>query len=242
MIAWLALAGALALAPTPAAPTPAAMTDVAAADNATPFGVQRQLSPRVQQAITGSAAALPMLLLLPYPRSVVVAAVVGPAAVVLLRRLAVRGERVRPAPSLPLVLCLAAAALRAGSSTVAALELALPAGEPEAAALLQRVVGLLRLGSSSEQAWSLVPPEAGLVSIAAAARRSETSGIKLAEAFERAAADLASARHASAKAKAERVGVLAVGPLGLCFLPAFVCLGIVPVVIAVAAGIGGQLR
>lgn len=31
-----------------------------------------------------------------------------------------------------------------------------------------------------------------------------------------------------------RVGVLAVAPLGLCFLPAFVLLGIVPVVVGLA--------
>ena len=30
--------------------------------------------------------------------------------------------------------------------------------------------------------------------------------------------------------------VLVAGPLGLCFLPAFVCLGIVPVVIGLADG------
>jgi hypothetical protein len=37
-----------------------------------------------------------------------------------------------------------------------------------------------------------------------------------------------------AAATAERAAVLIAGPLGLCFLPAFVCLGIVPVVAALA--------
>lgn len=41
----------------------------------------------------------------------------------------------------------------------------------------------------------------------------------------------------SAVAAAERAGVLIAGPLGLCFLPAFVCLGIVPVV----AGLAGHV-
>ena len=40
--------------------------------------------------------------------------------------------------------------------------------------------------------------------------------------------------HDDAHARAERAGVLVSGPLGLCFLPAFVCLGIVPVVIGLA--------
>jgi pilus assembly protein TadC len=42
-----------------------------------------------------------------------------------------------------------------------------------------------------------------------------------------------------AAAAAERAGVLIAGPLGLCFLPAFVCLGIVPVVVGLAGEIFG---
>jgi len=48
----------------------------------------------------------------------------------------------------------------------------------------------------------------------------------------------ASAEDAAA-AEAERAGVLVSGPLGLCFLPAFVCLGIVPVVIGLASTVLG---
>ncbi len=44
-------------------------------------------------------------------------------------------------------------------------------------------------------------------------------------------------RSAASGAAAERAGVLIAGPLGLCFLPAFVCLGIVPVV----AGLAGDV-
>jgi len=48
----------------------------------------------------------------------------------------------------------------------------------------------------------------------------------------------------AAWAAAERAGVLVTGPLGLCFLPAFLCLGVVPVVLGLAGsvlpgGIGG---
>ncbi len=41
----------------------------------------------------------------------------------------------------------------------------------------------------------------------------------------------------AAGAAAERAAVLIAGPLGLCYLPAFVCLGIVPVV----AGLAGDV-
>ena len=54
-------------------------------------------------------------------------------------------------------------------------------------------------------------------------------------------ADLADqSRHAAAAAadaRAERASVLIAGPLGLCYLPAFVCLGIVPIV----AGLAGDV-
>jgi hypothetical protein len=41
----------------------------------------------------------------------------------------------------------------------------------------------------------------------------------------------------SAGAAAERASVLIAGPLGLCYLPAFLCLGIVPVVAGLASDV-----
>jgi hypothetical protein len=40
-----------------------------------------------------------------------------------------------------------------------------------------------------------------------------------------------------ARAAAERAAVLIAGPLGLCYLPAFVCLGIVPVIAGLATDV-----
>ena len=69
------------------------------------------------------------------------------------------------------------------------------------------------------------------------ARRSASSGAALADGVaELADQSRHDAAHA-ATAAAERAGVLIAGPLGLCFLPAFVCLGIVPVV----AGLAGDV-
>jgi pilus assembly protein TadC len=44
----------------------------------------------------------------------------------------------------------------------------------------------------------------------------------------------------TANAAAERASVLIAGPLGLCYLPAFVCLGIIPVVAGLAADVLGS--
>lgn len=106
-------------------------------------------------------------------------------------------------------------------------------------ALLRRAADLVALGADPETAWRIGPDEAddGCVALARLARRSASSGSALAD----GAAELAEqarqeATHRAAAA-AERAGVLIAGPLGLCFLPAFVCLGIVPVV----AGLAGEI-
>jgi pilus assembly protein TadC len=70
-----------------------------------------------------------------------------------------------------------------------------------------------------------------------AATRSADSGAALAAAFERLADDQRSGRTATADAAARRAGVLIVLPLGLCFLPAFVFAGVLPVIVAVLGGV-----
>jgi Flp pilus assembly protein TadB len=152
----------------------------------------------------------------------------------LVRRAAGRPEGGRD-PALPLVLDLTAAALRAGRPLPTALELAAPAAGPEVAEALARVARLLRLGAEPAAAWAGVPPGSGVAPVVPVAVRSAASGAKLAAAFERLAADLRAEHAARAAARAERAGVLAMAPLAACFLPSFVCLGIVPVIAGIAS-------
>ncbi len=78
--------------------------------------------------------------------------------------------------------------------------------------------------------------------LARMARRSARSGAGLAAAVTELAERKRAEAEDAAAARAERAGVLVAGPLGLCFLPAFVCLGIVPVVIGLAGRVlGGGL-
>ena len=44
----------------------------------------------------------------------------------------------------------------------------------------------------------------------------------------------------TAEARAQRAAVLITAPLGLCFLPAFVCLGVAPTVAGIAATVLGS--
>ncbi len=69
------------------------------------------------------------------------------------------------------------------------------------------------------------------------ARRSAASGAALAQGVAELAAQSRHDAADSAGAAAERASVLIAGPLGLCYLPAFLCLGIVPVV----AGLAGDV-
>jgi pilus assembly protein TadC len=149
---------------------------------------------------------------------------------------AIRGRRAgqRHADrSAALVLDLTAAALRSGKPMAAALELAAPAGTASIAEPLRHVAQLLHLGADAAEAWSGMPRDGPLAEVRRVAVRSASSGLRLAAAFERLATELRTEAATAATARAHRAGVTALGPLAACFLPSFVCLGIVPVVVGV---------
>lgn len=129
-----------------------------------------------------------------------------------------------------------AVCLSAGMSVAAAAAATAPSAPDRLGAVLRRAADLLALGADAETAWSPPPGESG-DALTRLARRSASSGSALAQGVgELAEQSRQDAGHA-ATAAAERASVLIAGPLGLCFLPAFVCLGIVPVV----AGLAGDV-
>lgn len=141
---------------------------------------------------------------------------------------------------------LLAACLRAGLPTAAALRAVAPAATDSLSDRLLRVADLLALGADPAVAWA--PTESGaraapeFDALARLARRSARSGSSLAAAIGELAEERRTQVEEAATARAERAGVLIGGPLGLCFLPAFICLGIVPVIIGLAGGaLGGGL-
>ena len=169
---------------------------------------------------------------------------VAPLVVHVVRRLhdRPRGSTTAIARQTPLALMLLAATLRSGEPLTVSVELAAPAADDATAERLLAVVGLLRLGAAPEQAWIDDDGDAAWTTIARVARQSSHSGVRAAAAFEQLAVELRARRRAAGEAKAERAAVYAVAPLGLCFLPAFVCVGIVPVVIGIVAGLGLRLQ
>lgn len=134
-----------------------------------------------------------------------------------------------------------AVCLRAGMAVSAAAAAAAPSAPPQLARVLRRAADLLALGADPAVAWAIPsdprPDDTHIEALLRLARRSASSGAALADGVaELADQSRHDAAHA-ATAAAERAGVLIAGPLGLCFLPAFVCLGIVPVV----AGLAGDV-
>jgi Flp pilus assembly protein TadB len=132
--------------------------------------------------------------------------------------------------STALALDLGAALLRAGRTLPATLRLIAATADLDDGEVLSGVGRMLELGAHPDEAWRLALASSDLGPLATAARRSAESGARLADAFERAAVGVRAEARTAAELSARRVGVWAIAPLGLCFLPAFVCLGIVPVI------------
>jgi Flp pilus assembly protein TadB len=171
----------------------------------------------------------------------VVAGLAGSLAVPLILRrrepAALRRERDRVTADLPLAADLMVACLRAGQPITGALDVTVLAIGGPLGDRLAWVSRQLRLGADPESAWSALAGERSLAPLARTMSRAALSGAPVADVLARVSDDSRHAARAMSAAAARRVGVQAVAPLGLCFLPAFVLLGIVPVV----AGLAGEV-
>lgn len=98
---------------------------------------------------------------------------------------------------------------------------------------LATVVAAVRWGLPWEQAWALAGKEWRRVGAAFAL--AEEIGIAPTAPLARASADLRTGAQQEANVAAARLGVRLVMPLGLTFLPAFVLLTVVPLVVALAS-------
>jgi len=168
----------------------------------------------------------------------VLAAVVGAvAAAHLLRRAAVAGAdpAAARARDLPSACDLVAVCLTAGGPVGATLsEVADVLPDPLAGAL-REVAGLYRLGAEPRRAWAAAPED--LVPLGRVLVRAGESGSAAGPALRALAADVRAADRARTDRAVRRAGVWVLAPLGLCFLPAFVCLGVVPLVLGLAGDV-----
>jgi pilus assembly protein TadC len=194
-----------------------------------PVGPRRVLS---------GAAALAVALLVGGPTGLLAGGIVAVLGERLLRRGADDGRRETRAAllrDLPAACDLIAVCLMAGvpvPGTVAAV------GEADAGpvgAALRRVAALHRLGADPRRAWDDVPDE--LAGLGRALVRAGESGAAVVPALRSLAADGRAAARLEAEAAVRRAGIWVLAPLGACFLPAFLCLGVVPLVLGIAGDV-----
>jgi pilus assembly protein TadC len=132
-----------------------------------------------------------------------------------------------------------AACLASGLAVASAAAATAPSAPRPLARVLARAAELLALGSDAATAWSSEAPSTDrhVEALVRLARRSAASGAALAQAVAELADQSRQDAADAARAAGERAAVLIAGPLGLCYLPAFLCLGVVPVVMGLAGDV-----
>ncbi|NED12778.1 type II secretion system F family protein [Streptomyces sp. SID9124] len=141
------------------------------------------------------------------------------------------------ARQLPMAADLLAACISAGAGPVEAAEavgesLGGPVGEQ-----LARTAAEIRLGGDPAVAWGRFGAIPGADALARCLDRAGSTGAPAAEPVTRMAEALRAERARAAVARAQRAAVMVTAPVGLCFLPAFLAVGVAPVVIGLAGGL-----
>lgn len=143
---------------------------------------------------------------------------------------------VLPEPGLrdpAMMLELVAAMLEAGSGIGRSLELVSAAASPDYQRSLRPVVAALTIGADWETSWRR--PEghsAEILALRDALGFAALTGAPSSAILYAQAARMRRERFRSAEKRAAALSVKLVVPLGLCSLPAFICLGVVPVLLA----------
>lgn len=150
------------------------------------------------------------------------------------RRAALEQERLTR--QLPLAAELLAACLGASSSPASAAAAVADSVAEPMSGRLAGVAAELALGAAPEVCWDRLGVDCpSLAPLARCLVRTSISGSPpMAPLIGLAHAQRAAATRA-AHARVRRAGVLATAPLGLCFLPAFILIGVVPVVMGLTA-------
>lgn len=154
------------------------------------------------------------------------------AAFVVLRRLepaATRRRRERLSADLPTAVDLLGACLQVGRPPDEALRVVAAAVGGPVGHDLDVITVRLALGADPVAVWREIGAQQGpLAPLGRTMARSLRTGAPLADGLRLLASDLRGRRRTAAEQQARSVGVRAAAPLGLCFLPAFVLIGIVP--------------
>ena len=224
MTAALLMAAAVLAAPAPVDVRTRLRRLVAAAEPAAPTALSGR---RVAVLVATAAAAAAV-----GGRLALAVTVTGVAAALAVR--ARRGRQRQLDPDLPLVADLLASCLLAGAPLPQALAAAAAASDGPTTSACTTVSDRLLAGALPEQAWGEWLAHPDLAAVARPCVRAVHSGAATAGEIQRAAARIRSRRRADVAGRVHRTGTWVVLPLGLCFLPAFVLVGVVPIAIGIA--------
>ncbi|WP_069171897.1 type II secretion system F family protein [Streptomyces griseus] len=148
-----------------------------------------------------------------------------------------KAEAAAVARQLPLAADLLAACISAGAGPLDAAEAVGESMGGQVGELLARTAAEIRLGGQPADAWGRFGEIPGAGPLARCLDRAGSTGAPAAEPVARLADEMRAERAAAAVARAQRAGVLITAPVGLCFLPAFLAVGVAPVVIGLATGL-----
>ncbi|MFI6804136.1 type II secretion system F family protein [Streptomyces luteogriseus] len=143
------------------------------------------------------------------------------------------------ARQLPLAADLLAACIAAGAGPVIAAQAVGEALGGPVGDALARGAAEVRLGGEPGLAWRRLGAVPGAGGLARLLERADVSGLPAAVPVARLAAEARADWGRAATARARRAGVMVSAPVGLCFLPAFIAVGVLPVVIGLASGVLG---
>ncbi|MEU9121302.1 type II secretion system F family protein [Streptomyces sp. NPDC048506] len=135
---------------------------------------------------------------------------------------------------------LLAACLAAGAGPREAAEAVGRTLDGPVAERLRQVAAELRLGGDPAVVWPRLAALPGAEGLARCLERAGTAGVPAVEPVSRIAAELRAEQARAVTARARRAGVLVTLPLATCFLPAFLVLGVAPVLIGLAGALLGR--
>jgi Flp pilus assembly protein TadB len=141
-----------------------------------------------------------------------------------------RRRREQLVASVPHAVDLMAACLAVGLSPAAALDQITAAVDGPLAEELAGVTARLGVGVDPVTVWRDLAQHPQLGGLGRAVARAVDSGASVSDAMSRLAEDLRRSARAEVETQARSVGVKAALPLGVCLLPAFVLVGVVPLV------------
>jgi len=143
------------------------------------------------------------------------------------------GRHSRGLDDTAMMLELVAAMLDAGAGIGRSLELVAASAAPQYRDSLRPVVSALAIGADWETAWSSSAVRSSrILELRDALGFAALTGAPSSAILYAQAARLRRERFRAAEKRAASLGVKLVVPLGLCSLPAFICLGVVPVLLA----------